>query len=147
MIRINLPFDELWSTRGSSHITTILSNPRSFDFESMKSMVLKRILGLPDKVVKVSNQDTSGVGIKPFLGSDTPACRRINYLERKATRDFSRPASHAAFVGQSEKNIYQWVNDCKIGAEWIVYSDLYTFVRDLVFKTTSDVFFGPHLLQ
>ncbi|KAF2179612.1 cytochrome P450 [Zopfia rhizophila CBS 207.26] len=147
IIRFKLPFEELWFARGSSQILQILSDPKTFDFGPMKSMVLQRILGLPDKAVEVANHDDSGVSRKPLPHSNVPPERRFNYLERKATKDFTRLPSHAAFVEHFEENLYQWLDICDIADDWLTFSDLYIFIRDLLFRATSDAFFGPHLLQ
>ncbi|KAF4630699.1 hypothetical protein G7Y89_g7433 [Cudoniella acicularis] len=147
-LRFRFPFDDLWVARGSSHIINILSDPKTFDFGPMKSMVLRRILGLLGEVVKVANNDDSGVGSKPLPNTNVPPHKRFNYLEHKATQDFSRPSSHAAFVHHFEENLYYWVEHCEITADaWVTFPDLYTFTRDVIFRTTTDAFFGPHLLQ
>ena len=128
-------------------IQRVLSDSKIFDFEPMKSMVLKRMLGLSHEAVDVTNKDNSGVSIKPLPDSNVAPSKRFNYLERKATHDFSKPSSHAAFVEQFEKNLYQWVADSKITTEWVILPDFYVFIRDMIFRTTSDAFFGPHLLR
>lgn len=147
MLRFKLPFYELWLPRGPAQILPVLSNPRVFDFGPMKSMVLQRMLGLSKNAVNIANQDNSGVSSKALPDSHIAPNKRFNYLERKATHDFIRPSSHAAFVQQFEKNLYQWVADCKITEEWVTFTDLYIFLRDMVFETTTDAFFGPHLLR
>ncbi|KAH8721507.1 cytochrome P450 [Phaeosphaeriaceae sp. PMI808] len=147
LIRLKVPFSEIWFAKGSNHIWQILSDPTTFDFEPMKIMVLKRLLGLSGKVVDLCNSDDSGVGEKPYPGTTVPPERRLNYMERQATKDFTRPASHAAFLETYESNLYQWVEKCDIGSEWVNYLDLYQFLRKILFRATTNAFYGSHLLQ
>lgn len=147
IFRFKLLSTSLWFVKGPSQIGQILSDSKTFDFEPMKNMALQRILGLPRRIIDLANRDDSGVGRKPLFGSNVPHGRRFNYLERQATRDFTRPASHAAFVEKFEANIYDWVDQCTIGDEWTSYPDLYPFLRTILFRATTDAFYGPELLR
>ncbi|TGO11777.1 hypothetical protein BTUL_0102g00270 [Botrytis tulipae] len=147
LLRFKLPFYELWIARGQDQIQHVLSNPKIFDFEPMKSMVLQRMLDVSKKAISIASQDDSGVSSKAIPNSLITPDKRFNYLERKATHDFGRPSSHTAFVQQFEKNLYQWVSESEITEEWVEFADLYIFVGDIVFQTTTDAFFGPHLLS
>lgn len=109
-------------------------------------MALQRILGLPGRIIDLANRDDSGVSRKPLPWSNVPPGRRFNFMERQATKDFTRPASHAAFVEKFEANLYEWVEKCAIDDDWINYPDLYLFIRTILFRATTDAFYGPHLL-
>jgi hypothetical protein len=137
----------MWFVKGPSQIVQIMSDPKTFDFEPMKNMALQRILGLPGRIIDVANRDDSGVTRKPLPGSTVPHEKRFNYMERQATKDFTRPASHAALVENFEHGLYKWVQNCSIGNEWTSYPDLYLFIRSILFRVTTDAFYGPQLLE
>jgi hypothetical protein len=137
----------MWFVKGPSQIVQIMSDPKTFDFEPMKNMALQRILGLPGRIIDVANRDDSGVSRKPLPGSTVPHEKRFNYMERQATKDFTRPASHAALVEKFEDGLYNWVQNCSIGDEWTSYPDLYPFIRTILFRATTDAFYGPQLLE
>jgi hypothetical protein len=145
--RLKVPFDSLWFVKSPAQVLQVLSDSKTFDFEPMKNMALQRILGLPRRIIKLANLDNSGVGRKPLPTSNVSCDKRFNYLERQATKDFTRPASHAVFIEKFEGNLYKWVEQCTIGQEWVSYPDLYPFIRDILFRATTNAFYGPKLLQ
>ena len=79
----------------------------------MKSMVLRGLLGLPDHIMRVVDRDDSGVSTKALPGTKVLPSRRFNYLERKATLDFTRASSHSSFVQYFEEYLYDWVEIVK----------------------------------
>jgi len=98
-------------------IVTILSDPKTYDFAPMKSMVLRRLLGLPDHIMRVVDRDNSGVSTKALPGTNVLPSKRFNYLERKATLDFTRASSHSTFVQHFKEYLYDWVDNCEISYE------------------------------
>ncbi|KAF2115749.1 cytochrome P450 [Lophiotrema nucula] len=147
VLRLKLPFTELWIVNQASQILPTLSTPKIYDFEPMKSMALRNIVGLSGAALTAIDEDNSGVSTKPLPDSNIHPDNRFNYLERKMTQDFTRPSSHAALVQKFSQNLHQWVEECNIGEEWVTPPDLHIFVRDILFKATTDAFFGPHLLR
>jgi len=77
---------------------SIFLDPKTFDFGPMKSDVLRKLLNLPERAINVVERDDSGVPTKPLPPINVDPKKRFNYLERKATLDFARPASHTALV-------------------------------------------------
>jgi hypothetical protein len=113
----------------------------------MKSMALRNILGLSGPALHSIDVDNSGVSTKPLPGTNIPPENRFNYMERKAISDFARPASHAVFLEQFKSNMYRCIDGCGITSDWIVLPDLHVFVRDILFRATTDAFFGQNLLR
>lgn len=147
VVRFKLPFGDMLFTKNPSQIRQILSDPTTFDFEPMKVLALKRILGLPKKVIDLASQDNSGVNKKPISSTIIPQSRRFNYMERQATKDFTRPASHNAFLEKFEENLYHEVERCAVGTSWVHRPDLFQFIRSILFRATTNAFYGPQLLQ
>jgi hypothetical protein len=49
-------------------------------------------------------------------------------------------------VDKFETNLHEWMEKCSIANEWISFPDLYPFIRSILFRATTDAFYGPQLL-
>jgi hypothetical protein len=96
---------------------SVFLDPKTFDFEPMKFVVLRKLLSLPERVINFVERDDSGVATKPLPTSNVDPKKRFNNLERKATLDFVRPTSHTALVEHFEENLYDSVSNSEIAED------------------------------
>jgi hypothetical protein len=141
----------MYFAAGSTELTTVFMNPKTYDFAAMKEVVQRNLFGLPDDVIRLTEQDDSGFSMKPLPGSHVHPHGRFKYLERKASEDIYRHASLVAFMEHFEESLEEWMEEKNSGVpengEWAEFPDLYLFVRTMATKTATDAFYGPELLR
>ncbi|KAF2274027.1 cytochrome P450, partial [Westerdykella ornata] len=137
----------LWLARGPHNIWTVVSKPQSFDFIALNSLFLKNVLGMSKQVIDMVRGDDSGIGWKPFPNSLVVPERRFLRMKHKATHDVIGRDGLAALTDRFDNNLSFWILESHIGEEWTEMPDLYAFLKDMLFKTSVDAFFGPRLLQ
>lgn len=151
ILRFKIPFNNMYFAAGNAELTTVFMNPKTYDFQAMKEFVQRKLFGLPDDVIRLTEQDNSGFSLKPLPGSHVSPHGRFKYLERKTSEDINRPASLAAFMEHFEESLAEWMEEQHCGVpsngEWIEFPDLYLFIRGMVTKTATDAFCGPELLR
>lgn len=149
MIRFKIPFGNIFLAAGGPELVSVFMNPKLYDFAAMKKMVQRDLFGLPDGVIRLTEQDDSGFSMKPLPGSHVSPHGRFKYLERKTSEDIYRPGSLVAFMEHFEESLEDWMKDCGVPetGEWAEFPDLYLFVRTMVTKTATDALFGPELLR
>lgn len=102
---------------------------------------------MPKKVLDMVRRDNSGISPKPLPGSSIPENERYFFLNHKATHDVVGRSGLATLNKVFELNLSNWIQQVDIGPEWVEFEDLYIFMRDMLFQTSTDAFCGPRLLQ
>lgn len=133
---------------GANLIRKVLSAATNFDWNSISAPLYGSMFAGSDAVVEALRQDDSGIGLKPYPGSNVPEGRRLMRNQIIFFSDvFSRP-SLDELVPRFTQNVEEW---CKgredLSSEWIEKPDLLQFVRELMFACSVDALFGKSLRE
>ncbi|KAF2274030.1 cytochrome P450 [Westerdykella ornata] len=104
------------------------------------------MFGGTDAVVEALRQDNSGIGAKPYSGSNVHPGRRLLRNQILFFSDAFSKSSLDELVPRFVQSLKTWCEASdEIGTEWVEKSDLYEFVRDVLFDCNVDSFFGKSL--
>ncbi|KAF1941001.1 cytochrome P450 [Clathrospora elynae] len=146
LTRFTLPTTDLWLVRGPERIYDVLMSPHIFDFVAVSVLFLRNVLEMPNNIIRMIRYDNSGIGRKPFAGSNIPPNRRFMHLKYKATHDVIARSGLPILVYKFEENLMQWITQSSIDDTGMTVPDLYVLLRDVLFRASVNAFFGPHLL-
>ena len=111
-------------------------------------LTVKNVLGTPDHIVPLYSEDHSGQLLKPLAGSHVEPEDRIRYFHTRTAHQLLAGANGIK-IGQRYMEILTRnisAND-NIRNEWTESSDLWFFVRTLVFPASTETLFGSFFLS
>jgi hypothetical protein len=132
---------------GPELIRKVLSTTNKFDWNKATPPLVGKIFDLPPAVVKIAMKDDSGVGVKPYAGSNVPPQYRIHCQNHVFNDDAFSKASTESIVSRFTKSLQDACTNLHIEDDWSELPDLYTFIRDLMFSTSIGTIFGPKMLE
>lgn len=113
-------------------------------------IVIENLFGSPASKRYIYEQDDTGVQAEPLLGSRPLATHnRIYYGTHKNLHANLAGPGLAHLAENFVKNLSAEVEqDKSVGFdEWVDIPDLYSFIRDKVFKASTSALCGPHIFR
>ena len=111
-------------------------------------MVLRNVLGMPDYILPLYHDDDSGPLLKPIPGSQVRPENRIRFFHNGAAHQHLA-GKNGLILGERYMDILgqKMLTDTVIGLEWIELSDLWLFIQNLVFPSSTETLCGSHILS
>jgi hypothetical protein len=105
------------------------------------------MFGGSETVIRALRDDDSGVGTKPYTGSNVHPGRRLIRNQILFFSDAFSRASLEELVPRFVQNMKDWCAESNsgVGSDWVEQADLYEFVRDILFGCNVDSFFGKNM--
>jgi hypothetical protein len=132
---------------GSSAIRKVLNSSHYFDWNKVSAPLFAGMFGGPKRVSDALLADDSGVGAKPYPGSNVHPGRRLLRNQVVFFSDAFSRASLDELVPRFVQNLEDWCKESNIASDWVEMPDLFTFVRDVLFVCGVDSFFGKNMLS
>lgn len=131
---------------GTHLIRKALVSSSHLDWNKLSARMFGQLFGAPKAICDATLADDSGIGAKPYPGSSVhPGRRLIRNQVLFFTDAFSKP-SMDELLPRFQSNLEKRCAMLGIGNDWEERSDLYSFLRNVVFPSGVDSFFGENML-
>ncbi|KAF1941002.1 cytochrome P450 [Clathrospora elynae] len=131
---------------GADFIRKALST-HHFDWNKISAPLFVGMFGGPQKIKDALAKDDSGIGVKPYPGSDVHPGRRLMRNQIVFFADAFSKTSMDALVPIFILQMEDWCSKSNVISEdWVEMPSLYLFVRDVLFSSSVEALFGPNLL-
>jgi hypothetical protein len=131
---------------GASFIRKALST-NHFDWNAISAPLFQTLFNGPQKIADVLMKDDSGIGVKPYPGTDVHPGRRLMRNQVVFFGDAFNKSGMDEMVPRFVKSVEKWCEGSNIGNDWTSLPDLYTWLRDVLFRAGVESVFGEHLLR
>jgi hypothetical protein len=118
-----------------------------FDWNVVNAPLFGGMFGGPQKIVHAIAKDNSGVGVKPYPGTQVHPRRRLMRNQVVFFADAFSKSSLDEMVPRFVEAVEEWCKTSDIGDQWVEMTDLYIFVRDVLFDCGVVSIFGPQMLN
>lgn len=132
---------------GANLIRKALTTSNNFDWNRLSARMFKNLFAAPNQVVAATLADNSGIGVRPYAGSNVNPDQRIIRNQVVFFSDAFSKTSMDEIVPRFVENLQRNCSNLNMGDEWVEMSDLFTFVRDIVFPSGVESFFGKSMLE
>ncbi|KAF2797967.1 cytochrome P450 [Melanomma pulvis-pyrius CBS 109.77] len=121
----------------------------NLDWNKISAPLFGGMFGGSEAIVHALQHDNSGIGAKPYPGSNVHPGRRLLRNQILFFSDAFSRGSLDELVPRFVKNLQDWCAESSsvVGSDWVEKPDLYEFVRDILFSCSVDSFFGKNLRQ
>ncbi len=100
-----------------------------------------------EEMIEALKQDDSGIGVKPYPGSNVDPGRRLMRNQIIFFSDAFSNKSLNEIVPRFVQSLESWCDQSEmIGESWVEQPDLFAFVREVFFSCGVEAFFGPNML-
>ncbi|KAH7082811.1 cytochrome P450 [Paraphoma chrysanthemicola] len=131
---------------GAEFIRKALST-NHFDWNVVSAPLFGGMFGGPQKIIDAIAKDNSGIGVKPYPGTDVHPGRRLMRNQVIFFSDAFSKSSLDEMVPRFVDAVEDWCKASNIGKDWVEMPDLYLFLRDVLFDCGVVSIFGQQMLD
>ena len=135
---------------GQTHILSLFRASRDLGTAPTNVLILENLFGSPKADRHVYERDDTGIHAEPLEGNcDMKSCNRIFYgLHRTLHANLAGPGLAELATRFTNNLKLELEANNRIGyEEWVEIEDLYGFIRDMIFRASTNALCGPHLLR
>ena len=129
-------------------IDVLLKPTQAISSNVVIPLFMKNVLGMPEYTIPVYSGDNSGQLLKPTPGSIIRPENRIRFLHNKAAHQYLAGTNGIRLGEGYMKILGRNISiDTSIGLDWVELPDLWSFIQNLVFSSSTEAICGSFLLS
>ena len=138
---------DIYVVTGPDYINMVWRQSQYLRSEIYRQLVVHNMFGMPDDAAKFYLDDDSGMNITPSPHSNVEPSQRVKYLTHQSLAKLLTGSGPTLLAEKFTTNLAeQFAATGGVTTEWSDLQDLFTFVRDELFKATVRAIFGEGLL-
>ena len=139
---------DIYIVTGPDCINSIWKQSQLLRNEIYRSLIVHNMFGMPDDAGRFYLADNSGVHHNPSPGSKIDPDHRIKYLTHLSMTKFLTGSGLKPFTDRFATNLTEQLNMNKnVTSEWRHMPDLFSFIRDELFKASIRAMCGEYILS
>ena len=132
---------------GRESVSTIWKNTTWINSKASVLLVMHQVFKAPRRAMLAYSLDDSGINARPHAGTDVRAENRIFHVTHKVVGDLFTGAGLNPLKARYDTSLRQQISNCEIGYQWEEFPDLYSFVRNQIFRAAVESMCGPYLID
>ncbi|KAF1994307.1 cytochrome P450 [Amniculicola lignicola CBS 123094] len=122
------------------------STAQHLDWNKLSAPYFGSTFGASECFTRAASLDDSGVGVKPYPGTNVPSNHRLLRGRLLFFHDALSKKGVDELVPRFTENLRRNCKRMAQGDKWVEMSSLHSVVRDIIFPAIVDAVFGPNLL-